>query len=196
MEEPTAEIATGELDPDARPERDEPSNGEVASSVFDELREQYADATEERRITIPIRPGRYNGNLAVRCGPGDWTDYRKRAERIFGKGRRDEEAELTFAAQTFVNCADTILFRPTDATELLPMHETLAEWRGGEPVRFDARLAQALKIEPVPRSSTAICRLVFGKGALTDAFATLDAFLKEAIPGDEEEDEDGSDRPT
>lgn len=199
-EGPTTETPTVELDPEVRPDRNggdeidpeaRPSQIEP-SSIFDDLREQYHEATEDRRITIPIAPGRFHGNLAARYRPGPWSDYRRRAERMMRRGGGSEEAELQFAAQTLVQCCETILYRPTDATELVPMHEANPIWRGGEPVRYDDRLAQAVGIDPSPGSATAICRLVFrNPAALNDHFVTLDAWLKEAIGSDEEDEDEG-----
>ncbi len=188
VEPPTRELA---------PDEDEERNGDspfTPSSVFEGLREAYAEPGEERRITIQIAPGRFGGNLAARYKPGPWSDYRKRAERVLRQGG-GEEAELQFAASTMVQCCETILFRPTDNSELIPMAEANPVWRGEAPVVFDHRLAEAVGIEPVPGSQTAICRLVFkNPAALQDHFITLDAWLKEAIASDDE-DED-AERPT
>lgn len=192
LEEPTAEL-----------EHDEPSsNGSATtpiepSSIFEDLREAYAEATDERRITIPIVPGRYHGNLAARYRPGPWSDYRKRAERVMRKGG-GEEAELRFASQTMAQCVETILYRPADSAELIPMAEASPEWRGGPPVRYDERLLMVATtgIQHPPRNDWEIVRALFrNEAALTDHFVTLDAWLKEAIPSDDE-DEDDRVRPT
>jgi hypothetical protein len=173
VEDPTLEHPTAEIEP---------------ASVFDELREAYQEATEERRITIAIAPGRFSGNLAARYRPGPWADYRRRAERAFRRGG-NEEAELQFAAATIVQCCETILYRPSDSSELMPMAETNPAWRGGEPVRYDDRLAQAVGLDPIPGTAQSICRLVFkNPAALNDHFVTLDAWLKESIASDDEEE--------
>lgn len=175
-EDPTLETPTADL---AQP-----------GSVFDALREQYQEATEDRRITIPIAPGRFGGNLAARYKPGPWSNYRKRAERTFRSGG-GEEAELQFAAATMVQCCETILYRPTDTADLVPMAEVNSAWRGGEPVRYDERLAQAVGLDPIPGHAAAICRLVFkNPAALNDHFTTLDAWLKEAISSDDDDEGD------
>lgn len=191
---PETEIGLGPADvPESEDNEDNgvaPEEKMIPGSVFDALRESYEAATEERRITISITPGRFKGNLAARYKPGPWSDYRKRAERVMRKGG-GEEAELSFAASTMVQCCETILFRPSDASELVPMAEANHEWRGGSPVVYDRRLAEALAIEPIPASSIEICRMVFrNPAALTDHFVTLDAWLKEAIASDDEGEDD------
>lgn len=201
MPEGTADAAaerTQELEPEVEPE----GNGHSVTppSVFEELREQFDAATQERRLTIPIAPGRFGGNLAVRYHPGPWSDYRRKAERHFRKGS-NEAVERAFAASVMVECCDSILYRPSDGTDLLPMAEVNPAWRGQEPVRFDDRLAEAVfppDKRPKPGTSpTTICRLLFGEsGALDDHFLTLDAWLKEAIASDEDDEDEGGGRPT
>jgi hypothetical protein len=180
-EDPTLEHPTVE-------EERENGNPAEPASVFDELREAYQESNEERRITIAIAPGRFSGNLAARYKPGPWSDYRKRAERAFRRGG-SEEAELQFASATIVQCCETILYRPADSSELMPMADSNPAWRGGEPVRYDERLASAIGIDPIPGHAQAICRLVFkNPAALNDHFVTLDAWLKESIASDDEEE--------
>jgi hypothetical protein len=202
--EEAAKLAAGGSLPGEDPLEDEhadqASNGVVPDSNFERLQKQYADSEEEKRKTILIAPGRFESNLGVRCKKGPWKDYRKRAEKLFDRGGGGTEAELRFAATTFVTCCETILYRPTDDGGLLPLHECRGAWKNGDPIGFDARLAEALGIELTgAESASEICRLVFkNPAALNDAFTTLDAWLKDAIPSDgEEEDEEGEvDRPT
>lgn len=201
MPDPTAdaEEQTRELEAE---EGSGNGNGVTPPSVFEELQEQYEAAQKESTITIPVAPGRFKGNLAVRYrrDPG-WSDYRKKAEKMFRKGG-NEQTERAFAASVMVACCDQILFRPADSAELLPMQSVNPAWRGQEPVRFDDRLAEAVFPEeqrPKPGADPkTIVRLLFGadSGALDDHFLTLDAWLKEAIASDEDEEAEERQRPT
>lgn len=179
-----------EVAPDYNPNENGATLG-TPSSIFDGLRRSYQETQEDRRKTIQIVPGRFGGNLAVRYKPGPWTNYRKRAERAMNKGG-GEEAELRFAADTMVECIETIMFRANDGEELKPLDEANPEWTGS-PVLWDNRLAEAVGVSPIPGSNAAICRAVFLNAAALNAhFTTLDAWLKESIPSDGEDDEDAA----
>jgi hypothetical protein len=175
--------------------------GPVPDTVFEDLQADYARSAVDRTKTILIAPGRYKGRLAVRLRPTEeiWKDYRKRAERMESRGG-GVQAMLDFAATTIVQCCETILFRPTDEAELLPMHECTAKWSQSQPVKFDDRLCEAMGIALAGgEKATQICRLVFKTDmALDEAFTTADAWLKEQIPSDvgEGEEEGDSVRPT
>jgi hypothetical protein len=179
------------------------ANGHVPDSVFEDLQADYARSAVDRTKTILVAPGRYKGRLAVRLRPTEeiWKDYRKRAERMESRGG-GVQAMLDFAATTIVQCCETVLYRPTDESELLPMQECTAKWAGSQPVRFDDRLCEAMGIPLVGgEKATQICRLVFKTdGALDEAFLVADAWLKEQIPSDvkdgEEAEEGEGSRPT
>lgn len=184
-------------DPDPTPaEPQEPTSVEPPS-VFERLQEQYAQASAERRTTIPIVPGRFSGNLAARYKPVDWEQIRKRIRRA-AKGGMTEEDELNYGAAVIAEACETILIRLEDGGPLVPMHKAYSKWRDGEPVCFDERLCEALGVEINPGyNAAAICRLVFkNPAALNDHFADLDAWLKEAVPDDDEGDGDSGERPT
>jgi hypothetical protein len=196
MTEPAAQA-----EHDATTEAEENGNGATGSiaaqpvPVLDRLREQYATATEDRRLELTIVPGRFDGNLAALYGPVDWKRIRRKVKRA-AKAGFTEEAELDYAASLIVEACETILVRPEGGGDFVPLHSQVEAWRGGEPVRYDTRLCQALGIEGVT-NPTAICRLVFkNPSALNDHFVGLDQWIKEAAPDEDGEDDEGSDRPT
>jgi hypothetical protein len=186
---------TGAIDPTLEEEHEELAagngHGPTPDSIFEELQAEYARSAVDRTKTIQIAPGRYKGRLAVRLRPTEeiWKDYRKRAERMESRGG-GVQAMLDFAATTIVQCCETILYRPTDEAELLPMHECTAKWSQQQPIKFDERLCEAMGIALAgDEKATQICRLVFKTdGALDEAFTTADAWLKEQIPSDVAED--------
>lgn len=191
-----------------RPREEEPDTEDVAPGSpvappptnLAKLRQQYAESGEDRRETIPIAPGRFDGNLAARYHPVEWSDTRKRIRKAAKRGL-SEETELNYAAGQLVKACETILIRLEDGGEFVPLHEAVPRWKDGPPVRYDSRLAEAIGIDvPAGASPASICRLVFkNPHALNDHYVTFDQWLREATEGDEDdEDEDGSleDRPT
>lgn len=169
-------------------------NGHAPPPVLDSLRTMHAARTEDRRKVLMIVPGRYRSMLAARCKPVAWNDQRRKVRKMQAQGD-SEETELNYGAGVIADACEEILIRPEQGAPLQPMHEVVAEFKGQEPVRFDARLAQALGIDAQGLGPVEICRLVFDNpSALNAYFAELDAWLKEATEDDE--DEDGADRPT
>lgn len=166
------------------------------------LRSQYETARGDRRETIPIAPGIYGGNLAARYHPIEWSETRKKVAKLQRKGASDEQA-LNFAASCLVKACETIMFRPDDDSELVPMAEITPELAAGSPIRFDSRLAEAIGIELTgTEKDTAICRLIFTDPNILDShFTQFDLWLRGLVGGDDDEDEDAevenlADRPT
>lgn len=168
------------------------SNGHAPPSVLDTLRTQHAARTSDRRKVVMILPGRHRSMLAARYKPIPWNDQRRKVRKFQAQGD-NEETELNYGAGVLVEACVEILVREAPGAPLKPMHEVVAEFEGDEPVRYDARLATALGIDPKGLDSVAICRLVFNNpSALNAHFAELDAWQREAT----EDDEDDADRPT
>jgi hypothetical protein len=193
---------TPEPDPPTPPEEEAqaPAPGSPADkppSVLDRLKEQHAEATEDRRTTIQIAPGRFDGNLAALYHPIPWTDTRKSARKA-QRGGLNEEAELNYGAGQLAKACEQILVRVEDGGELIPLHEAVDEFKDGGPVRYDARLCKALGIEVTPGlSPAAVVRLVFKHAhALNDHYTQFDLWLKESMEGDEEDEEGLTERPT
>lgn len=177
-------------------EHDAPAEQTAPPTVFDGLREQYAKGTEDRRTTLPIASGRYDGNLAARYNALPYDEIRKLQRRVERIGS-STEAELRFKASVLAKACDQILYRFADGEELKPMHEGVPEWT--EPVGFDDRLCSALGIEGAKDLDAAsIVRLVFKDPlVLEGAFAAYDGWRSEALRGDDDEDEGGEgSRPT
>lgn len=173
--------------------------------VVDRLRRAYqAQNAEERRLTVPIVPGRYGGDLAFRARPIRFEKFRKQAEKAQRRGVASAEAETAFAAKVIAECCETILIE--DQGDLRPLEEVVREFNGTGPVIFDSRLCQLLKIDlgkdstGAPRQVDAptIVRLVFrNQQAMQGVLRDLLAFFAEETAGDgEDEDEDGAERPT
>ena len=175
------------------------SPAEKPPSNLDLLRSQYETARADRRETIPIAPGRFNGNLAAKYKPIPWSDTRKSARRA-AKGGLSEENELNYAAGQLAKACETILFRAVDGGELEPIHLAAERFKDGSPIRYDERLCEILGIEVTPGLSTEqIVRLVFlNEHALDAHYMRFDAWLKEIAPGDEddEDESEGRERPT
>jgi hypothetical protein len=172
------------------PGSEAPENGLVAPSVLDALRKQYAEADGERRTTLMIVPGRFDARLAARYRPVPWDDQRRKIRQAAKQGD-SAEAELNYGAELIAEACEEILIRTADGRPLLPMHTEVAQFKGGEPVRYDQRLCTALGIDGEDLDAKAIVRLVFkNPQALNQHYAELDAFQREAVTGDEEDDAD------
>lgn len=170
-----------------------PNGNGHAPSVLDALRRQYADADQERRTTLLIVPGRFQGNLAARYKAVPWSEQRRKIRQA-AKAGESEEAELNYGAGVIVDACEEILVRPEPGKPLVPMHLAVDDFKGGEPVRYDPRLAKALGIDPAGLDPVGVCRMVFANpAALNQHFAEVDAFLREAVGGEDEDDEE---RPT
>ena len=170
--------------------------------VIDTLREQYAKAGEDRRETIPITPGRFNNMIAARYKPIPYSERRRRVRRLMrGGGADSEEGELQYGSAIVADACECIMLRPAPGEPYRPAHEQTAVRKalgidGTQPIRYDSNLAKLVGVElHGGEDAGAIVRLVFLNAAsLDDHFAWLDAWLKEARAGDEDEDED--ERPT
>jgi hypothetical protein len=185
---------------DAQKQLEDPSgsNGDAGFAadplpVIETLREQYAKASEDRRETIPITPGRFNSLLGARYRPVDYGERRKRLRRL-GRGGITDESELQYQAAIIAEACESIMLRPEPGADYVEAHTLVSGWKDGPPVRYDARLCELLKIElhGGERGPT-IARLVFkNPSALEDHFVNLDAWMKEAMASEGDEE----DRPT
>jgi hypothetical protein len=170
-------------------------------SVFDQLGRDYASATEDRRETFAILPGRFHGNLFMRAKPVDPIKRKKKVRRIAKTGISDE-AEARFAAELIAESCECILVRLGDGEDPIPANEVPNSGLGDEPVRFDQRLGKVVpplgEILTGNESPAAIVRLLFkNMDALDGFFVELDQWLKESSPTEGgDEDEDGAERPT
>lgn len=200
--QPPAEPAATPPPAPSPPDEEAPSAGSPTNApptILTRLRKQYEQAGEDDRETIPIAPGRFDGNLAARYRRLDWTLIRKKARAAHKRGE-SEESELQYAAEIITRACEMIVIRPEDGGDFVPLHEEVARWKDGAPVRFDSRLAEIFGIDSV--EPTVICRMLFkNPQALNDHFVDLDAWMKENRAGDEddeidEDDEEGRLPPT
>src|SRR6185503_9469542 len=76
---------------------EDPAGGEGPGSVEDRLRAGYKAGQGERRRTIEIAPGRYNG-FAARFKPIDWDLRRKLIRKANRQGETGHEADLRINA--------------------------------------------------------------------------------------------------
>ena len=195
--EPRFEVEEIEEKPEPR-ESDETTVSEP-ESVFEQLGRDFERATEDRREVFPILPGRFHGNLAMRARPVDASARKKKVRRMMKRGGITEEAEAQYAATLIAEACESILVRLKDGEDYVEAH-TVSESLGTDPVRFDQRLGSVVpplgKILTGNEQPATIVRLLFKNMEALDGFyVELDQWLKEATPGDEE-DEEGAERPT
>lgn len=174
------------------------TNGSM--SVRDRLRKAHADALGDRTKVFPIAPGVYDG-LAAKLRPINYDLRRKLTRRAERTGASGEEANLNFQAALLADACVEILMRPEPGADFKPLVDQVDEFRGGEPIVFDTRLADILGIEPPQGASAAtIARLVFIDPVVFDAFYTqFSLWSTQVVPDDEDEEDDGDgaeDRPT
>jgi hypothetical protein len=178
------------------------SNGagedDAATDVEARLRAGYAAGQGERRKTIEIAPARYR-DFAAEFKPIDW-DLRRRLIRIAGRrGESGVETDRKINSQLMADACMSMMFRPAPGEDYVQLHTTIERFKGGEPVRFDSRLAEILGIELIGGESEGdICRLVFGDPGIFEAhYMALNGWSLDAFDADGEEEEDeGGDRPT
>lgn len=161
-------------------------------TVFEDLGRAYEQATEDRRETFPILAGRFKGRLAMIARPVDAAKRKKKVRRLAKRGITDE-SEAQYAATVIAEACECIVVRVKDGEEYVPAH-TLSDELGADPVRFDQRLG--LVVPPLGKLLTGneqpatIVRLLFRNMDALDAFYTeLDLWLKEAIVGEDDEED-------
>lgn len=195
--------APGEDPPEPPSDDEAPSEDETGvdtpPSVLGRLRRAYAAGESERTNVIPIAPGRYF-DLAAKYRPLD-TDLRRKLQRRAERtGSFGTEANLTFQSTLLADACLSIMIRPEPGAEWEEAHKVkaLAALTGGEPVRFDKRLAAILDMDLVGGETQGqVARLVFGDEAAFDVHYTqFSTWSTQLSPGDEDEDEEGGDRPT
>jgi len=179
---------------EGRSEPQEPPEDTILSepaSVFDDLAElQHGQRKDDTKV-IDLIPGRFRGKLAVRVKRIDPKKRKKKVRKAMKRGVTDE-AEIQYAAELIAEATDAILYRPDGSDDLIEPQTLTAEF-GDEPVRWDQRLGKMLKMDTLTgkESEAAIVRLVFRNPEALDAFfQELDLWLKEAIPDDDDEDEE------
>jgi hypothetical protein len=175
-----------------------PAGSDGPENVLGRLRAGYAAGQGERRKTIEIAPARYDG-LAAEFKPINWELRRKLIRRANRQGESGYEADLRINAACMAAACVSMLFRPAPGADYVQLHTLVEKYRGGEPVRFDARLADILGMELIGGESEAdICRLVFGDSGIFDAhYMTLNGWSLDAFDiSDDEEEDEGGDRPT
>lgn len=180
------------------------SNGEIGADtpppVIDRLRRAYAAGEAERNTIIPIAPGRYH-DLAAKYRPLD-TDLRRKLQRRAERtGAYGTQANLAFQSALLADACLSIMIRPEPGAEWEEAHKVPGAdgIAHGEPVRFDERLATILGMELIGGEQPAqIARLVFGDEAAFDVHYTqFSTWSTQLVPdGEDEDDEEGGDRPT
>lgn len=171
-------------------------------SIFEQLGEQYAEVSADRREVMQILPGRFNGNLAIRVRPVDPKKRKKRVRRIAKRGINDE-IEANYAASIIAEATEAVLVRMADGEDYIEAQQVPNAGLGEDPVRFDQRLGKVVpKLGEVLTGSetdTGIVRLLFRNiEALESFYLDLDLWLKEAAPSedDDEDETEGEERPT
>lgn len=167
-------------------------------SVFEELGELQENARRDTTKTIELLPGRFRGRLAVRVKRIDPKDRRRKAKKIAKRGITTE-AELQYAAEIVAEATDAILYRPKDSDELVEA-QTISPDLGDTPIKWERRLGVMIptlgKVLSGSESEASVVRLLFKNPEALDAFyGELDAWLREALPEDDEEDEGPTERP-
>lgn len=177
--------------------------GKPPRTVFDSLRDDYAEAVEavetgERSEDFEILPGRFHGNLGIRTQNVTDATRRKRGREMQRRGQvRGREAVLNAQAQLIADATSTMLARD-EAGEWIPLHEhpdTPVDFRSA-PIRFDDRLAAIIGFDNTGTEYGCV-RMVYrgNPSALSEFFGWIDAWLKEDLVMDDGEDE-GGERPT
>jgi hypothetical protein len=178
---------------------DAPAGAEAPKNILGRLRAGYAAGQGERRKTIEIAPGRYH-DLAAEFKPINWDLRRKLLRQATRRGETGHEADLRVNGAIMADACVSMLYRPAPGQGYVQLHTLLEKYKDGEPIRFDARLAEILGMELIGGESEGdICRLVFGDAGVFEAhYVFLNGWSLQAY-GDEEEDEDedeGGGRPT
>jgi hypothetical protein len=183
------------------PESDDPSQPPKTS--FDLLRDDYAAAVEEneegsRSEDWEVMPGRFHGRLGMRSQNVDDKVRRRIARQMGRRGNSQRERLLNAQAAIIAEATSTMLMRDDVSGEWIPLHEhpdCPADFRGSTIV-WDDRLAAIIGFD-YPGTPFATVRLTYrtNPSALSDHYNWLDAWLKEELVTDDEEEE-GGDRPT
>lgn len=128
------------------------------NSLLADLQERRRQLSKDRRLVLDI-PG-YGGNLAARYKPLELDQIRKVAKKAEKKGHQQPDTdEVTASVDMLINACETILVRPTDDADLIPMHEAVDEFE--DEVRFDRNLALALGIEGDNLTARKVCQQTF-----------------------------------
>lgn len=124
-----------------------------AGSILDAIREKNRELAKTRTKVMDI-PG-YDGILAAEYRQIPYEAMSKLLNRAAKS--KDATAELNAMTDLLVQSCVQILVRTEDG-KLTPMHEAV-EGFGGDPVRYDTRLAQAAEVEG--ERARLICQNVF-----------------------------------
>lgn len=110
-------------------------------SILSELRAERQALTHKRTLDLPV-PGYQR--MVARYKAIDYAII----DKIEARARKSQGpmADLNAAADVLAQTCIGIFLRE-DNGELLPLNEQLERW-GDDPIRYDARLAEAVGVEP------------------------------------------------
>lgn len=119
--------------------------GPEAFSLGDELA-GYREEIEAPRLPLELEIPGYRGKLVAKYKRIDYDEIKEISKRGAKMSRaHDEEAPLKVQADTLI-AACVGIFTPVDK-ELVPLEDAMPELDSSKgPVRFDRRLAQAVKL--------------------------------------------------
>lgn len=112
-------------------------------TLLDGLRKKREGISKDRTMDLDI-PG-YDGELAVRYGIVPWDELKVIGEKA--QESRARRKELMAHADTLIRACRTILLKNQTTGEMQPANEIIKEYKDGEPVRFDERLAEMFKLD-------------------------------------------------
>jgi hypothetical protein len=206
--EDEARAAGGE--PTAEAPSDAPSGPQTGSeategveeppNVMERLRKDYKSGQGDRRKVIEIAPAQYR-DFAAEFRPIDYDLRRKLTRQANRRGETGAEADMKINAALMADACVSIVYRIKPGADWTPLHTCIEKYRGGAPIRFDTKLADVLGIELVGGESEGdICRLVFGDPQVFEPhFIALNGWSTKTwdVEGaEDDEDEEGGDRPT
>lgn len=114
-------------------------------SLLDELRARRKSFFEGRDyVELPI-PG-YGGQMVARYRRIEWEVVNELVNRA--QADASPRADLEAAADLLVRACEGIMVREEGSDGLVPLNRRVAEF-GDEPVRYDIRLAETFKLDPL-----------------------------------------------
>ena len=128
---------------------------EEDGTLLSSLRDKRNKIGSERHLELEI-PG-YDGELVVRYQPIPWEEAKRITERL--ENSKNPRKELYAQADVLIRACEEVLARVEG--KLVPLSTVFPEV-GGEPIKFDSRLAKALGFEVVNGSE--------GRSAVLGAF--------------------------
>lgn len=172
----------GEDGSDGSDEAVAPDSDAPAGSILSQLRAKRRSLAEVKTKTIAI-PG-YDGQLAAEYNRMPYDELSPIMTKV--TKAKSPQAELNLTTDVLVRSCASILVRPEDGGELVPLNEAVPQF-GDEPVRYDQRLAEACEINVETRARL-ICQAVFNNDLALVAHANeLIEWMKDS---EQEESED------